>query len=34
MHNSFDFFKVFNGYFDKHGCNFDDITKIGYSRSS
>ena len=28
------FFIVFKGWFNKHCCNFDDVSKIGYSRSS
>ena len=32
--NSFDFFRVFKGFFDNHGHNFDDVSKIGYFRSS
>ena len=34
VHNSFDFSRVFKGFFDKHGYNLDDVTKIGYSRPS
>ena len=25
---------VFKDCFNKHGCNFDDVNKIGYSRHS
>ena len=32
--NSFNFFLVFQGWFNKNVCNFDDISKIGYSRPS
>ena len=32
--NSFDFFWVFKELFDKQGCNFDDVSKIGYFRPS
>ena len=32
--NSFEFFLVFKYFFDKHGYNFDDVSKIGYSRLS
>ena len=32
--NYFDFFWVFKDLFDKHGYNFVDVSKIGYSRSS
>ena len=31
--NSFNFFLVLKGFFNKHGCNFDDVSKNGYSRS-
>ena len=24
---------MFQGCFTKHGCNFDDISKIGYSKT-
>ena len=27
-------FKVFKGCFGKHGSNFDDVSKVGYSKSS
>ena len=30
--NSFNFFRVFKGCFNKHGCNFVEVSKIGYSR--
>ena len=26
--------RVANSCFDKHGCNFDNVNKIGYSRAS
>ena len=32
--NSFNFSWVFNNCFNKHGCNFDDVSKNGYSRLS
>ena len=32
--NSFNFASVFKDSFNKHGCNFDDVSKIGYSRFS
>ena len=32
--NSFNFFWIFKDFFHKHGYNFDDVSKIGYSRSS
>ena len=32
--HSFYFFLVFKGCFNKHGCDFDDVSKIGYSRPS
>ena len=32
--NSFNFFRAFKGCFNKHGCNFDHVSKIGYSRPS
>ena len=32
--NLLTFFRVFKGYFNKHGCNFDDVSSIGYSRPS
>ena len=28
--NSFNFFKVFKDFFNKHGYNFDDVSKNGY----
>ena len=31
--NSFEFCWVFKGCFDKHDCNFDNVSKIGYFRS-
>ena len=34
LSNSFKFFRVFKGCFDKLGSNFDDVSKIGYSRPS
>ena len=30
----FNFFWVFKDFFDKHGYNFDDVSKIRYSRPS
>ena len=30
-HNSLDFSWVFKDFFDKHGYNLHDVTKIGYS---
>ena len=32
--NSFNFFRVFNNCFNKHGSNFDDVSKNGYPRPS
>ena len=32
--NFLNFFLVFKSYFNKHGYNFDDASKIGYSRRS
>ena len=32
--NSFDFFRVFKDFFDKNGYNFNDVSKIGYSKPS
>ena len=35
--HSFYFFKLFwflRGYFNKHGCNHDEVSKTGYSRLS
>ena len=32
--DSFNFLWVFKGFFNRHGCNFDDVSKIGYSRPS
>ena len=33
--NNFSYvFNVFKGCFNKHGCNFVEVSKIGYSRSS
>ena len=32
--NSLDFFQSLTGCFNKHDCNFDDVSKIGYSRPS
>ena len=32
--NSFNFSWVFSNYFNKHGYNFDDVSKNNYSRSS
>ena len=29
--NSFNFVLVSKGCFNKHGCNFDDVSKLGYS---
>ena len=31
---SFNFFWVFKDFFNKHDCNFDDVTKKSYSRPS
>ena len=31
--NSFDFYWVFIGFCNQHDYNFDDVSKIGYSRS-
>ena len=33
-HNSFNFFWVFKGFFNKHDWNFDDVIKIDYCKSS
>ena len=30
----FNFSRVFKGFCNKHGCNFDDVSKIGSSRPS
>ena len=32
--NSFNFILVFKDYFNKHGYNFDGVSKYGYSRPS
>ena len=32
--NSFNFVWVFKGFFNKHGCDFIDASKIGYSKPS
>ena len=32
--SSFNFFESLKISFNKHGCNFDDVSKIGYSRPS
>ena len=34
IYNSFNFYWVLNKFFDNHGYNFDDVSKIGYSRPS
>ena len=31
--NSFNFYRVFKYFFNKHGYNFDDTSKIGFTRS-
>ena len=32
IHNSFDLYWVFKGFFNQHEYNFDDVSKIGSSR--
>ena len=34
VYNSFNFGEVLKDCFNKYGCNFDNISKIGYSRPS
>ena len=34
MSNSFNFSSVFSNCFNKHGYNFDDVSKNNYSRTS